>query len=133
MISSRKVFFPLVGFFLVANGAATIFQQQLLSWKIDNGVVISANLLLFLLTLLGLLMQVRAARQQNPNAIVRAVMAGTGLKLIGVATALLIYLKQAGASKSVYAVYVSLGLYLVYTWLEVRIFLQLNGKKDGSN
>ena len=119
--------------FMITNAIAVIFQQKLSSLKIDNAVIIVANILLLLLSVLGLVMQLKAAKNKNPNVIVRAVMIGMAVKLLVLATALLVYMYVAGASKSIYAVYVSMLLYFIYTWLEVRIFLQLNPKKNAGH
>ena len=96
-------------------------------------VVTIANILLFLFTLISLLLQIKAASNANPNAIVRAVMAGMGIKLIGFAVAILVYLSIVGKDKSNTSVYASLGLYMIYTWVEVRLFLKQNPKKNAKS
>jgi len=73
--------------------------------------------------------QSRNIHNPNPNAVIRGVMAGMFLKLFGLAAAAVIYLFAAGAGRNVNALFVSMGLYILYTWLEVRISLQLNPKK----
>lgn len=125
-----KPFQPLLFLFLGINILVLLGKEKLGAAGIQFEVVAVANVLLFLFTLIGLLMQIKAASNKNPNAIVRAVMAGMGIKLIGFATALLVYIYLAGKNKSNVSVYVSLGLYLVYTWLEVRLFLKQNPKKN---
>lgn len=124
---------PLLLFFIIINALAVVGKAQLLSFNIKNEVVIVANLLLFAFTLTSLLMQLKAAGNTNPNAIVRAVMIGMGMKLVGFAVALLVYLSVVGKDRSVNAVYVSLGLYFIYTWIEVRIFLKQNPKKNAQS
>lgn len=126
-----KPYKPLLILFVVINACVLAWKNKLQSIDIKYEVITVANILLFLFTLMSLLMQVKAAANKNPNAIVRAVMAGMGLKLIGFASALLIYIYLAGKEKSVASVYVCLGLYLIYMWLEVRLFLKQNPKKNG--
>ena len=121
---------PLVLFFLIINALAIVGGKKLATWGIKQDVLIVANILLFVFSLISLLLQLNASKNPNPNAIVRAVMAGMGLKLLGFATALLIYLYLVGKDKSVYSVYAALGLYVVYTWIEVRLFLRQNPKKN---
>ncbi len=129
MIMGKKIR-PLVLFFLIVNALAVVGDKQIAAWGMKQDVLIVANILLFVFSLIGLLLQLNASKNPNPNAIVRAVMAGIGLKLIGFAAALLIYLSIVGKDKSVYSIYAALGLYVVYTWMEVRLFLRQNPKKN---
>lgn len=129
MIMGKKIR-PLIIFFLIINALAVLGDKQMVAWGMKQDVLIVANILLFVFSLIGLLLQLNASKNPNPNAIVRAVMAGMGLKLIGFAAALLIYLSIVGQDKSVYSIYAALGLYVVYTWMEVRLFLRQNPKKN---
>ncbi len=126
----NKKFRPLVLFFVIINALAIAGGKRLEEWGIKQDVLIVANILLFVFSLVSLLLQLRASKNPNPNAIVRAVMTGMGLKLIGFASALLIYLSVVGKDKSVYSIYASLGLYMVYAWIEVRLFLKQNPKRN---
>lgn len=129
MIMGKK-FRPLVLFFLMINALTIIGDKKIAAWGMKQDVLIVANILLFVFSMIGLLLQLNASKNPNPNAIVRAVMAGMGLKLIGFAAALLIYLSMVGKDKSVYSIYAALGLYVIYTWIEVRLFLRQNPKKN---
>jgi hypothetical protein len=124
---------PLLFLFLGINILVLLGKEKLAAVGVRFEVLTVANILLFLFTLIGLMLQIKAASNKNPNAIVRAVMAGMGIKLIGFATALLIYIYLAGKEKSTLSVYVSLGLYFVYTWIEVRLFLKQNAKKNAQS
>lgn len=132
---NKKVqyFLPLFWLLIAVNGLAVIFKSKLLQMGIDNGVVIIANLLLFLIGCLNVYLQLRAAAAKNPNAMTRGVMVATFLKLVVLGTAAFIYLKKTGAGRSANAIFVSMGLYIVYTWLEVRIGLRLNKKENAGN
>ncbi|BFG70069.1 hypothetical protein KACHI17_09500 [Sediminibacterium sp. KACHI17] len=129
MIMGKKIR-PLVLFFLIVNALTIVGDKKIAAWGMKQDVLIIANILLFLFSLVGLLMQLNASKNPNPNAIVRAVMAGMGLKLLGFGAALIIYLSMVGKDKSVYSIYAALGLYVVYTWIEVRLFLRQNPKKN---
>jgi hypothetical protein len=120
---------PLLVLFIIINGLLIGFQNRLESKKISVDVVIYANLLLFVVSMLNLYFQLKALRNPNPNASIRGLMAGTFLKLFVLAAATIVYLLVAGESRSVNAVFAGMGLYIVYTWLEVKISLRLNPKK----
>lgn len=124
---------PLLFFFLGINILVLLGKEKLADAGIKFEVVAIANVLLFLFTLISLFLQIKAAANKNPNVIVRAVMAGMGLKLIGFAAAILIYISMAGKDKNNLSIYVSLGLYFIYTWLEVRLFLKQNPKKNAQS
>jgi hypothetical protein len=71
-------------------------------------------------------MHKRSAQNANPNVFVRSVMAGTFIKLVVIAGAVTIYLMTAGENKSVYAVVAGIGLYFIYTFIEVKSTSRLN-------
>lgn len=119
----------LVYLLLIVSIVLDFFWKTAVELKIDPIVVISANLILFVFSVLNIYFQSRNINNPNPNAVIRAVMAGMFLKLFGLAAAAVIYLFAAGAGRSVNSLFVSMGLYILYTWLEVRISLQLNPKK----
>lgn len=125
----KKLVRPLVILFVVLNAVLLSLQGRLARSGIDGTVVICANLLLFFAALLNIYFQWKNVNNPNPNAIIRGVMAAMFLKLFVLAAAVLIYLITAGESRSVNAVFVGMALYIVYTWLEVRISLRLNPKK----
>jgi hypothetical protein len=120
---------PLISAFVIVTGLAIAFKTPLESVKINIIVLLGANLLLFLFSMLNIYSQSKNIHNPNPNAIIRGVMAGMALKLFGLAAAAIIYLFVSGAGRSVHAVFAGMGLYIVYTWLEVRISLQLKIKK----
>ncbi len=120
---------PLIVAFVLINGLVIPFQARLAVKGIDGNVLICANLLLFLFSILNVYFQSRNINNPNPNAVIRGVMAGMFLKLFGLAAAVMIYLFAAGEGRSVNAVFLSMGLYIIYTWLEVRISLRLKPKQ----
>jgi hypothetical protein len=116
---------PLVVLFVLTSALFIVFGSRMEAKKIDQTVVIIANLLLFIVTLVNLFFQSKNINNPNPNAVIRGVIAGTFIKLFILAAAVIIYLFTAGESRNVNAVFVGMGLYVIYTWLEVRISLKL--------
>lgn len=121
--------FHLVVLFLFVLGMVFAFRDKLALYKINWIVVEGANAVLFFFTYLNIYLQKKNINNPNQSAVIRGLMAGTFLKLMGLAAAALIYLVAAGANRSVNAVFVGMSLYIVYTWLEVKISLQLKPKK----
>lgn len=126
MIEKKKVFVPLVLVFVIVNLLALLFGSILKAWKIDPYVVGVANTLLFLISIYNAVQHLKAMAPTNPHAMVRGVMGSTVLKLFVLGTAAFLYLYNAGENKNINGLFFSMGLYLLYTWLDVRI--ALNGK-----
>ena len=126
MIEKKKVFVPLVLVFVIVNLLALLFGSILKAWKIDPYVVGVANTLLFLISIYNAVQNLKAMAPTNPHAMVRGVMGSTVLKLFVLGTAAFLYLYNAGENKNINGLFFSMGLYLLYTWLDVRI--ALNGK-----
>lgn len=120
---------PLVILFLLVTALVIIFNATLAGANINASVVFAANTLLFAATVINIYFQYRNISNANPNAVIRGVMAGMFLKLFGLAAAVLIYLFASGTNRSINAVFLGMALYIVYTWMEVRISLRLNPKK----
>jgi len=127
--SEFKLLYPLTGLFVFVASMIQIGEQELIKYKFVPTVIMSANVLLFVVTLLGLFALINASKNPNPNVLVRTVMMAMGLRLLGIAVAVLLYMKLAGAAISPRSVYAGFALYPLYTWLEIRLFLKLNVKK----
>lgn len=129
MFKYSKLTYPIGLLFILVNAGIEFGQKQLIANKFVPSVITYANLLLFVVTLLGLFALINAAKNPNPNVLVRTVMIAMGLRLLGIAVAVLMYMKLAGAGISPRSVYAGLALYPLYTFLEIRLFLKLNVKK----
>ena len=127
--SFAKKMLPLFFLFIIVNSVVLVFQQRLESFKIDPFVVFTANCLLFVLSVLTLAMHVRALNKTNPNVFIRSVMGATMIKMLVLASSAMIYLFMVGKNRSVYGVFTSVLLYIIYMVLEIRIALKLNQKK----
>ena len=137
MTNSSNIFLkkalPFVYLFIILNTIFLLFGNKLDAIKIDHFVVMGANILLFLISIVTLSMHLKAVKNPNPNVFSRSIMGGMIIKLFGLGAAVVIYLIQAGKDMSVYAIFASMFLYVLYTFLEVKIALQLNQKPNANN
>jgi hypothetical protein len=117
--------------FVIINLFCFLFKTWLDAKKIDHLVVIGANCILFVLSATVYFLHMRAAKNKNPHVFVRSVMAGTFIKLVVIAIAIVVYLKLSEENKSVYGVVTGMGLYFVYTFIEVKSASRLN-KQNGN-
>ncbi len=129
----RNTFLPLVAIFVLVNIACMGYKDALLQHHIDPAVVQVANGILFLLAVVSALMHYRAVKNTNPHAFVRSIMGATVMKLFVIASAVFIYVYMAGSGRSVYAIFIGMGLYVLYTIFEVSGAFRLNKEKDGSH
>lgn len=130
--STYSKLMPIFGIFILVNSLATFKRDWLSQYQINADVVIGANVLLFVVSLAVLVMHIKAIKNKNPNAVVRSMMLGTLIKLIVVASAVLIYVKISGAKRNAYGVFCGMGLYIIYTFIEVRIASKMK-KENGNN
>lgn len=126
-----KLITPIFIVFIFINCLVLGFKEKMLSIHIDAKVVFGSNCILFFISTLCIALHSKAIASKNPNALVRSIMLSTTLKFLIVAISTMLYAKFSGNNKSVYGIYCGLFLYIIYTYLEVRIALKLN-KKNGS-
>ena len=126
----REFFRPLVILFIAANALCLCFARWLDAKQIDHIVLMYANLILFLLTLITSFIHVKALSNNNPHAFVRSVTGSAFIKLIVIGASVLVYLFTAGDNRSIYAIAAAMLLYIVYTILEVSGAVRMNRKKN---
>ncbi|NCI46881.1 hypothetical protein [Sediminibacterium soli] len=120
---------PLLALFILFTVLCVVFSGRLQGAGIDAQVVIVTNLLLFVITAANLYLLNRNIAKANPNAVIRGMMAGSLLKLLLLAAAFFIYLIVVREKRNAPAIYIGMGLYSLYTWIEVRTALRMNRKK----
>lgn len=128
----KNLFSLLLPLFIAAILIATMTaagSEWLLNKKINPVVVQAANLILLITSCLNIFFQKRNLQQPNPQAVMRGIIGATMVKLFFLASLVLVYIIAAGEKRSVYAVIVSMGCYIVYSWIETRISLRLKSDK----
>ncbi|MBS1579511.1 MAG: hypothetical protein JST94_12770 [Bacteroidetes bacterium] len=131
-ISLSKKILPLFFVFVVVNSLLLWYHPVLQAKKIDVLVVFTANILLFFLSVISLLLHTKQIDKKNPNAILRNVMSATLIKMFVLGGAAVFYLVFA-KEKSVYAIIVSMALYFIYLFIEISIASKINKEKNGNN
>ncbi|MCA6475647.1 MAG: hypothetical protein IM541_07345 [Chitinophagaceae bacterium] len=128
----KNLFSLLLPLFIAAILIATMTaagSEWLLNKKINPMVVQAANLILLITSCLNIFFQKRNLQQPNPQAVMRGIIGATMVKLFFLASLVLVYIIAAGEKRSVYAVIVSMGCYIAYSWIETRISLRLKSDK----
>ena len=114
-----KKFIPVIGLFLLINLIVIIFGNSLKEYGFDIGFLIVANLILFLLTFLGFYIQTRGVRSTNIHAFIRGIYSSFLIKMFVIVGAILIYILVMGGEANKPSILTSMGIYLIYTFLEV--------------
>jgi len=128
----RKYFLPMLLAFIFINSFCFLAKNILLAKGIQSSVLLGANIILFLLSVLALIMHINAVKNKNPNVFVRSVMAASFIKFMVIALAAVVYLALAKENKNIAGVVASMGIYVIYTVIEIRNASMLN-KENGKN
>ena len=128
-MNSIRTILPLLVFFIITNALFIAGKASFDKWNADQEVLIIGNTVIFMLTVVSFLLVKKSFSHNNPNVFVRAVMGGLMIKLFAVIIALVVYLlaTQKGFNKA--ALFICMGLYLVYTVMEVSLLTRLLKRK----
>lgn len=116
--------------FLVVNLILVLFKQQILAAGFDHKVLSFANLIFFVISLIGYAIQMKGMRHKNAHVFVRSVMSAMMLKMVIVVIATFAYVHFTGDGYNKRSVFVSLLLYLVYLAVEVLVVMKQNKLKN---
>ena len=117
---TRKQIAPILFLFVLINtlllfGNAYFTEPNFIKFKF----IMVVNLMLFSLSIFNYI-RLKKMDDKNPHAMIRSVMVGTLLKMLIFAGAALAYATQTKIPVGIPTLLVSMALYLIYTWLEIR-------------
>lgn len=113
------VLMPVVLLFVAANALPLLLHQLWPSLNVDKDVLIIGNLFLFVITLVSFFVAKRGLYKANPHAFNRAVMGSIMLKMFLAIIAAFAYIAAYKKELNKPAFFICMGLYLLYTFLEV--------------
>lgn len=118
MILNKK-FLPVTALFVLMNtiGLYCIYFFPIKGIKLSFILVV--NLMLFILALFNF-WRIRKMDLSKPNQMVQSVMMGTLVKMMIFAIAALIYSRQNLGPVGLITLFISMGIYLMYTVLEIQ-------------
>jgi tetrahydromethanopterin S-methyltransferase subunit F len=124
-----KKFVPIIVTFILINVLVFIFQKTLIIAGFNVGFLLASNLVLFLLTCFGFFIQTKGVRSTNVHAFIRGVYSSLLLKMFIIVIAIVIYILVMGGQINKPALFTSMGIYLVYTSMEVIQLMKIARKK----
>lgn len=127
-----KLFLPLLLLFLLIN-VLTLTNSTLCSrWEIDRYVVMGGNLLLLGTTFISFLIFSRGFRSDNPHVFGRSIYASFLVRFFACAAAAAIYILVTKKEVNKPGLIICMGLYILYTVLEVRALGRLLKQKKNA-
>jgi hypothetical protein len=123
---------PMILVFIMFNVLFIAGRNTLAKWGIDQTVVIVGNLIIFVDGVISFLLSYRSLKSQNPNVFVRAMYGSFMLKLFVGAAVVLIYVSMAKSATNKAGLFVCMGLYVIYTVLEVATLTKLLRQKKNA-
>ena len=120
---------PVIVLFILINALAFIFKTFLHDQGFGIKFLLTANLLLFCLSLLTYFIQMRGLKSTNINAFIRSVYASLLIKIFIVIIALAVYLFITKGKVNKPSLFTSMALYILYTFIEVRQLMKISRRK----
>jgi len=121
---TTKHFVPVMITFILLALVLYVYQQLassgvLVIASLKVSFLMAVNLMLFMMAVVNFI-RINKIDKSNPNAMVRSVILGTLLKMVVFIGAAIIYVKQTNVPVGMVTLLASMGLYLIYTWLEIK-------------
>ena len=130
--SAFKPLLPVILLFVILNSFFIAGQSLLNRWNADSNVLLVGNMVLFFITVGSFFMAIRGLKNPNPHAFVRAVYGSIMMKLFLCMIIAFVYIAVMRKGLNKPAFFTCMGLYLVYTFLEVTALTKrLRGKANG--
>lgn len=125
-------FLPAIMIFLVLNSGLLIMMNRLKGWGFDYTVLVFGNLLIFGISFLSYWMAVKGLTTKNNHAFFRWVYGSIMLKLFLLAGVAFIYIVVNKKDVNKPALFFCMGLYIVYTFIEVSALMKVNKQKTNA-
>ena len=129
-----KSFWPIAAIFIiVALLALTAHSWLAEQWKMDYLVLLVGNTVLFLATAFSFYLYSKALHNKNTQVFLRMMYSSLLVKMVFCLAATLLYLFVAGKGVNKAAILACFALYMVYTYMEVKVLMRLskNSPKNG--
>jgi ACR3 family arsenite efflux pump ArsB len=130
--NSLKPLLPMILLFVLLSVFFIAGKSLLLKWGMDQDVLLLGNLLLFVVSLTSYLVTYKGLNSSNPQAFVRAMYGSFMIKFFVIAIAAFIYIRITGKDVNKSALFTCMGLYLIYTFIEVSVLTKLLKEKKNA-
>lgn len=125
---SGRPFLPILAVFIFSSLFIVAARSLLAEGRFDHRVLLAGNVLLFGVTAFSFYLYTKALRNNNMHAFLRMMYGSLLIKMFACLLATLVYAYLAGRQVNRNGILGCFVLYILYTYLEVRILLQSNRK-----
>jgi len=105
--------------FVAINLFGFLAQKGFLPTSLKINFILVVNAMLMLMYFVNAI-RIKQVDKTNPNAMIRSVMMGTLLKMVVFVSVAMVYTTQVKVPVGIPTLMTSMGLYLFYTWLEIK-------------
>ena len=128
-MKSRKLWLPIVLLFVFLNSIFVLGKSFLTQHGIDHLVLIGGNLVLFIASALSFYISHKSITSKNPNSSIRSLYGSFMIKFFLIAIAAFVYIMVVKKNVNKPALVICMGLYLVYSFVEVASLQKLLKQK----
>ena len=128
-MKSRKLWLPIVLLFVFLNSIFVLGKSFLTQQGIDHLVLIGGNLVLFIASALSFYISHKSITSKNPNSSIRSLYGSFMIKFFLIAIAAFVYIMVVKKNVNKPALVICMGLYLVYSFVEVASLQKLLRQK----
>lgn len=121
-----KAFTPILVIFTISSGILVAFPSLFTKMKIDTGVMIIGNLILFVATLISFYFYYRSLRNNRVAVFLRFIYGAMFIKMMICMVTAFVYIMITGKNVNKGAIFGCMFLYFVYTFVEVAILMKLS-------
>lgn len=129
---SLRNFFPAIMVFLVLNSGFLFMVKRLEGWGFDYSVLVLGNIIVFGICFLSYWMAMKGLTTKNNHAFFRWVYGSVMLKLFLLAGVAFVYIMMSKKEVNKPALFFCMGLYIVYTFIEVSALMKVNKQKTNA-
>jgi hypothetical protein len=130
--NNRVPLLPIIIFFIIFSGFCVADKNFLERYGFDQSVLIIGNLIIFAATIFSFFFAKRGLIAQNAQAFVRSVYVSIMTKLFICLIAAVVYIFLYRKNLNKPALFTCMGLYLVYTFIEVSVLTKLLKEKKNA-
>lgn len=128
-MNALRSLIPVIMVFILFSVLPIVFSNFLYKNNIDQEVLLYANVLFLIITLISFAIQKRGLMNKNPHVFIRSVTGGMMIKMLFCILAVIAYVNFSGRSFNKRAIFISLFLYLIYLSAEVMVVMKMNKKQ----
>lgn len=129
----NKTVLPLVMLFLITASLTLVFSKTLMQHGVDWQVLIGGNLFIYIVTMVSMHLLRQGLNAATTTAFLTKAYGSIMLKLFACAAAAFVYIFINGSKLNKPAFFACMGLYLVYTFMELKIVLKQNNQKKNAH